>query len=42
MYNKIIKVYSHNKYFYYFNNKNNKIYFNKSHEIKIIFNNTEK
>ena len=32
--NIVIKIYNHNKYFYYFNNK--------SHEIKIIFNNTEK
>ena len=44
IFNKIIKVYDHNGYLYYFNNKNCIIYFNKNNKnkkIKKIYNNTE-
>ena len=39
--NELQKVYDHNYYFYYFNNKNNKICFYTKLQIKVIYNNTE-
>ena len=39
--NIVIKIYNHNKYFYYFNNKHNKIIYYKKPQIKIICNNKE-